>query len=93
VDVTNTGTRTGDEVVQIYVRDDVSSAPRPTLELRSFQRVTLRPGEQRSLRFELGPEAFAFWDIGMQYVVEPGTFTIFAGPSSASLKSAKLTIA
>ncbi|WP_230461432.1 glycoside hydrolase family 3 N-terminal domain-containing protein [Sphingobium sp. CAP-1] len=93
VDITNTGARVGDEVVQIYVRDDVSSAPRPILELRGFQRVTLKPGEKRTLRFELEPDAFAFWNIDMRYVVEPGDFTIYAGPNSASLKSAKLTVA
>ena len=92
VDVTNTGKRVGDEVVQIYVRDDVSSAPRPVIELRGFQRVTLNPGERRTLRFELGPDAFAFWNIDMQYVVEPGTFTIYAGASSAATKTVKLTV-
>lgn len=93
VDVTNTGRRAGDEVVQIYIRDDVSSVPRPVLELKAFQRVTLRPGETRTVRFTLPPDALAFWDIAMDYRVEPGTFTILAGASSAALKSSKLTVA
>lgn len=93
VDVTNTGARAGDEVVQLYVRDDVSSAPRPVLELKGFRRVTLKPGERRTLRFELEPDALAFWNIDMKWAVEPGTFTVSAGASSASLKSAKLTVA
>jgi beta-glucosidase len=92
VDVTNTGTRAGDEVVQVYVRDDVSSVPRPVLELKAFKRVTLEPGEKRTVRFELPPDALAFWDIQMKWTVEPGTFTLSAGSSSASLKSAKLTV-
>ncbi|WP_428334778.1 glycoside hydrolase family 3 N-terminal domain-containing protein [Novosphingobium sp.] len=92
VDVANTGARAGDEVVQIYIRDDVSSVPRPVLELRAFQRVTLRQGETRTLRFALPPDALAFWNIAMNFVVEPGTFTIFAGPASDMLKSTRLTV-
>ena len=92
VDVTNSGPRTGDEVVQLYVRDDVSSVPRPVLELRGFERVTLKPGEKRTVKFSLDPDSLAFWNIDMAYVVEPGTFTIHAGSSSASLKSVKLTV-
>lgn len=93
VDVKNTGPRTGDEVVQLYIRDDVSSVPRPVLELRGFQRVTLAPGEARTLTFELPPDALAFLDIDMHWRVEPGSFTIYCGSSSAALKSAKLTVA
>jgi beta-glucosidase len=93
VDVTNSGQRTGDEVVQLYVRDDVSSVPRPVLELRGFERITLKPGEMRTVKFSLDPDSLAFWNIDMAYVVEPGTFTIHAGSSSAVLKSVKLTVA
>jgi beta-glucosidase len=93
VDVANTGARAGDEVVQLYIRDDVSSVPRPMLELKGFRRVALKPGERRTLRFELTPDALAFWSIDMKWVVEPGTFTIFVGASSAQLKAAKLSVA
>jgi beta-glucosidase len=93
VDVANAGKLAGDEVVQLYIRDDVSSVPRPVLELRGFQRVTLKSGETRTLRFELTPDALAFWDIDMKWVVEPGTFTVSTGPSSAVLKSTTLTVA
>jgi len=93
VDVTNTGKRVGDEVVQLYIRDDVSSVPRPILELKGFRRITLKPGEKQTVRFELPPDALAFWNIDMQFVVEPGTFTISAGASSANLKTTKLTVA
>ncbi|MEO6716918.1 MAG: glycoside hydrolase family 3 N-terminal domain-containing protein [Novosphingobium sp.] len=92
VDVANTGERTGDEVVQLYIRDDVSSVPRPLLELRHFQRVALKPGERRTVRFELIADDLAFWDAGMNWRVEPGTFTVSAGSSSASLKSVTLTV-
>jgi beta-glucosidase len=93
VDVVNTGKRPGDEVVQLYIRDDVSSVPRPVLELRGFRRVSLSPGERTTVRFALTPDALAFWTIAMRFAVEPGTFTISAGPSSASLKTATLTVA
>jgi beta-glucosidase len=92
VDVANTGSRTGDEVVQIYVRDDQSSVTRPVIELRRFQRVTLRPGERRTLNFDLQPDDLALWNPEMKRVVEPGTFTISAGPNSVDLKPATLTV-
>lgn len=93
VDVANTGQRRGDEVVQLYVRDDEASVTRPVLELRRFQRVTLAPGEKRTVRFELQPADLALWNAEMKRVVEPGTFTISAGPNSVDLKTATLTVA
>ena len=88
----NTGKRIGDEVVQLYICQDVSSVPRPILELKAFQRVTLQPQEKQTVRFTLSPDALAFWNIDMRWVVEPGTFTILAGDSSIGLKSTKLTV-
>ncbi|AOH83924.1 beta-glucosidase [Sphingomonas panacis] len=93
VDVRNTGARAGDEVVQLYIRDQVSSVSRPVRELKGFERVTLAPGERRTLRFELGPEAFRLWNAEMREVVEPGLFDIMAGPNSADLKTVTLEIA
>lgn len=93
VDVTNTGKVSGDEVVQIYVRDDVSSVTRPVLELKRFERVTLAPGQTRTLRFAIGPSELWFYNTEMKRVVEPGTFTIFAGASSVDLKPVTLTVA
>ena len=92
VDVANTGRRAGDEVVQLYVRDDAASVTRPLIELKRFQRVTLRPGERRTLAFELTPADLSLWNMQMRRVVEPGTFTISAGPNSAQLQSATLTV-
>lgn len=92
VDVRNTGRRAGDEVVQLYVRDDAASVTRPVLELKRFQRVTLRPGERRTVRFELTPLDLSLWNAQMRRVVEPGTFTISAGPNSVELQSATLTV-
>ncbi len=83
VDVTNSGERAGDEVVQLYVRDDVASVTRPVKELRGFSRVSLNPGQARTVTFTLRPADLAFYDIRMQRVVEPGFFTVWAGTSSA----------
>jgi beta-glucosidase len=93
VDVKNTGGRAGDEVVQLYIRDEVSSVTRPVLELKGFRRVTLAPGESRTVSFDVGPEQLRFYNADMVRVVEPGDFTLFAGPSSAELKKASLTVA
>jgi len=92
VDVTNTGKRAGDEVVQLYVRDDEASVTRPLIELKRFQRVTLQPGERKTVSFELTPKDLSLWNVAMKRVVEPGTFTISAGPNSVDLKSTVLTV-
>jgi len=92
VDVANTGSRSGDEVVQLYVHDDEASVTRPVLELKRFQRVTLQAGERRTVTFELTPDDLALWNPEMKHVVEPGTFTISAGPNSVELKTARLTV-
>ncbi|HEY0412855.1 MAG TPA: glycoside hydrolase family 3 N-terminal domain-containing protein [Allosphingosinicella sp.] len=92
VDVANTGRRAGDEVVQLYVRDDAASVTRPVIELKRFRRVTLQPGERRTVTFELTPDDLALWNVQMKRVVEPGTFTLSAGPNSVDLKSTTLTV-
>ncbi|MBO9670868.1 MAG: glycoside hydrolase family 3 C-terminal domain-containing protein [Sphingobium sp.] len=92
IDVTNVGQRPGDEVVQVYVHDQVASVTRPVKELKAFRRVSLAAGEKKTVRFTLGPEAFRMWDIDMKEVVEPGLFDIMAGPNSADLKSVTLEI-
>ncbi|WP_373929174.1 glycoside hydrolase family 3 N-terminal domain-containing protein [Sphingomonas aerolata] len=93
VDIANVGARAGDEVVQLYVRDQVSSVARPILELKGFERVTLAPGERRTVQFTLGPDAFRFFDITMREVVEPGLFDISVGADSTRLKTVILEIA
>ena len=82
VDVTNTGKRRGSEVVQMYIRDRVSSVTRPVKELKGFQKVFLEPGEKNTVRLEITPESLAFFDIDMNYTVEPGEFEIMVGNSS-----------
>jgi len=92
VDVANTGSRAGDEVVQLYVRDDVGSVTRPVRLLRRFERVTLAPGERRTIRWSLGMGDLAFYDLAMRRVAEPGTFHVFVGPNSRDTQSATFTL-
>jgi len=82
VDVANAGDRAGDEVVQLYIRDVVASVARPVKELRGFERVTLKAGETRTVRFTLTPADLGLYDVRMKFVVEPGAFQVFAGTSS-----------
>ena len=82
VDVTNTGKRVGTEVVQLYVRDLVSSVTRPVKELKGFKKVTLLPGKTQTVVLDIAPAALAFYNVNMKYVVEPGEFEIMVGISS-----------
>lgn len=92
VDVANVGLRTGDEVVQMYIRDKVSSVTRPVKELKGFQRITLSPGETKTVSLEIAPEHLAFYNIDMEYVVEPGEFEIMVGNSSRDQDLQKATL-
>lgn len=92
VDVTNTGDRTGDEVVQMYIRDEVSTVTRPVKELKGFQRITLVPGETRTVTFDITPEKLEFYGRDMERVVEPGNFRIMAGGSSAKFSETVLEV-
>jgi beta-glucosidase len=82
VDVTNTGQRQGAEVVQMYVRDRISSVTRPVKELKGFKKISLQPGEMRTVALDITPESLAFYDVNMRYVVELGEFEIMVGNSS-----------
>lgn len=84
--VKNTGDRSGEEVVQLYIRDVIASLARPVIELKGFQRVSLLPGESRSLTFTLGPEHLKMLNDKMQWVVEPGDFRIMLGSSSKDIR-------
>jgi len=85
-DVTNTGDRAGEEVVQLYVRDEVGSVTRPVKELRGFARVALAPGETARVVFELAVRALAFHDVALRRVVEPGTIAVMVGASSDDVR-------
>ena len=82
VSVTNTGNYDGDEVVQMYIRDKVSSVTRPVKELKGYQRIFLKKGETKKVDFKINKATLAFYDINMEYCVEPGEFKIMTGSSS-----------
>ena len=84
--------RAGDEVVQLYIRDRVSSVTRPVKELRGFQRMSLKPGETTTVELPLGPDALAFYDEHMNWVVEPGFFDVMVGPNSEQLTTVALEV-
>jgi beta-glucosidase len=94
VDVKNTGEREGMEIVQVYVKDTIASVERPIKELKDFQKISLAPGEQRTINFTLNQRDFAFWDVDTNsWMVEPGEFEILIGSASNNiLASTQITI-
>ncbi|HEV2349086.1 MAG TPA: glycoside hydrolase family 3 N-terminal domain-containing protein [Terriglobia bacterium] len=92
VDVTNTGTREGDEVAQMYIHQRLADVTQPVMKLCGFRRVHLKPGEKATVEFPLTPELLSVLDINMHRVVEPGLFDIMAGPSSAETTSIPLQV-
>ncbi|MDZ7289738.1 MAG: glycoside hydrolase family 3 C-terminal domain-containing protein [candidate division KSB1 bacterium] len=92
ITVKNTGSRAGDEVVQLYIRDEYASVTRPVKELKGFRRITLIPGEGKKVEFTLAPEQLAFYDRDMQLVVEPGTFKVYVGTNSVEVQEAGFTV-
>lgn len=92
VDIANTGQVRGDEVVQLYIRDEVSSVTRPVEELRGFERVSLDPGQTKTVHFKLGFPELSFLNRDMHWVVEPGPFKIMVGSNSVDLISTELNV-
>ncbi len=92
VDVTNTGRSAGDEIVQLYIRDVVSLPTRPIQELKDFARISLAPGETRTVTFRLTPDKLEAFDLDMKRVVQPGDFEIMVGKSSADYLSGMLKV-
>jgi beta-glucosidase len=92
VTVTNTGRRAGEEVVQLYINDLVSSVTRPVMELKDFRRVSLAPGESKTVTFALTPDKLAFLGLDLRRTVEPGWFDIMVGTSSADTRKVKLEV-
>jgi beta-glucosidase len=85
--VKNAGEVAGDEVVQLYVCDEYASVPRPVKELKGYARLALQPGESRSVTFHLPVDQLAFYDENLNLVVEPGTFKVMVGSSSADIRA------
>ena len=92
VDVKNTGSRAGDEVVQLYLHDPVASISQPVRRLRGFERVTLSPGKKKTVTFRLDASDFGFYDNRGKFVVEPGQIDVYAGNSSKAEMTQSFTV-
>jgi beta-xylosidase len=82
IDVINTGSRDSLETVQMYIRDSISSVTRPVKELKGFNKIFIKSGERKTVSFQITPKELSFYDINMDYLVEPGEFIIMVGSSS-----------
>lgn len=92
VTVSNTGSRPGDEIVQFYIRDMKASVARPVKELKHFERISLAPGESKTVSFTITPENLKFYNSALEYVAEPGEFRVMAGPDSHRLRTLSFTL-
>ena len=92
VEVTNTGSRSGTEVVQLYLRDPVASVTRPLKELKGFEKIRLEPGETKTVTFTIDSGMLEYYDNSLERVLEPGAFDVMIGPNSAETKSATFTL-
>jgi hypothetical protein len=93
VEVTNTGQREGDEVPQLYIHQKLADVTQPVTQLKSFERLTLKPGEKKTVEFTVTPEMLSILNIDMHRVVEPGVFELMVGPSSDKTNTVRLTVA
>jgi beta-glucosidase len=92
VDVTNTGKVRGDEIAQMYIRDEISSVTRPVKELMDFARISLAPNETKQVTFKITPAKLAFYNREMKRVVEPGTFQVMVGGNSVKLINQQIEV-
>ncbi|WP_262250511.1 fibronectin type III-like domain-contianing protein, partial [Escherichia coli] len=86
VEVTNTGKREGATVIQMYLQDVTASMSRPVKQLKGFEKITLKPGERKTVSFPIDIEALKFWNQQMKYDAEAGKFNVFIGVDSAGVK-------
>lgn len=92
VDVTNTGNRAGNEIVQLYVRDVAASMSRPVKELKGFERIALEPGQTKTVTFTVDPAQLGFYNNDLEYVVEPGEFDVMVGPHSGNVQTLRFSL-
>lgn len=92
VEVTNTGEREGEEVVQLYIRDLAASITRPVKELKRFRKINLQPGASEEVSFELSAEDLKFYDTNLNYIAEPGEFKVFVGGNSVDVLEKQFTL-
>jgi beta-glucosidase len=87
VDITNTGSRAGEEVVQLYIRDVVGSVSRPVKELKGFQKLNFEAGEKKTVTFKIGINDLKFYNANLEFVAEPGEFHVMVGPNSKDVQT------
>lgn len=92
ITVKNSGSRDGDEIVQLYIHDQVAGISRPVKELKGFQRVHLTAGESKEITFDITPDLLKYYNYNLDNVLEPGTFDLMIGPNSSTLKSVTFTV-
>jgi beta-glucosidase len=92
IDIKNSGNYDGEEVVQLYIRDDVASVTRPVKELKGFKKIFVKKGETKTVEFQIGKEQLAFYDRDMKWTVEPGTFRVYVGTNSVDVKEASFEV-
>lgn len=92
VDITNTGAREGDEVAEFYLHQQVATVTQPVMQLKGFERITLKPGEKRTVEFTVTPQTLQIYNLDMKRVVEPGVFDLLVGPSSVKARGVELTV-
>lgn len=92
VAVTNTGKRTGTEVVQLYIRDVVASISRPMKELKGFEKITLKPGETKTVNFKITKELLQFYNSNLVLIAEPGMFEVFIGGNAVDVQKIDLEL-
>jgi beta-glucosidase len=92
VQLTNTGSKKGKEVVQLYLRDMVASTTRPIIELKGFELVELEPGASKTVSFNIGTELLEFYNANKEWTAEPGQFEVMVGGNSKDLKTAKFRL-
>jgi beta-glucosidase len=88
----NTGKREGKEVVQLYIQDKVASVTRPVKELKAFQKISLAPGEKKTVNFVITTQQLAFYNLEMKWGVEPGIFAVFVGGNSRDVLSSEFEL-
>jgi beta-glucosidase len=92
VDVTNDGDRQGEEVAQLYVRQDVGSVETPDRSLKGFSRIVLNPGETKNVVFRIPQDQLAVWNAESKWAVETGTYTLWVGGSSQAALTARIVV-
>lgn len=92
INVKNTGSRDGDEIVQLYIHDQVAGISRPVKELKGFQRIHLSAGESKDVTFQITPELLKYYNYNLEYILDPGTFDLMIGPNSSNLKKVSFTV-